>query len=375
MPIMILVLGYRLGAVKALERMNSPFIVWSETPLKTIKRSFDTIVAPFPKSEEQLQKFSDHLEGITHILALTENAVIPASFIRKVLKLYRNPDTSILRCTNKLKMKEFLQSKEIPMTIFSSPKGKTAEEIARNLELPLVCKKKLSSGGRGVYFANTLEEVQRYMGREYYFEKLIKGTEGSIESFIIDGKIVFTNITQYYKNGYCNILPAQFDESMVSKIEQLNSRVLKELRIKWGMTHLEYYITEDSVLFGEVALRPPGGYIMEGLEQAYNQSFWDLFVEVELIKESITINRRSKHASSIVIHPGQGKVEKIIGLDVIDQLQSVVKFKIKVQEGDIIQDRKGLGEDVGHLILANESSKFLNSDIEKFYNHFKIVLA
>ena len=195
---MILTLGYRRGAIQSLERMKVPFIVWSEAKLKCKKGSFEVIVAPFPKSKEELDKLSESLKEITHVIALTERAVIPSSFIRKFFNLYRNPDTLTLRCTDKFKMKEFLSHKKIPMTKFASSKDRTAKDIIEELGLPLVCKKKLSSGGRGVFFTDSSEEVQKYINSNFYFEKVIKGHEGSIESFIINGKVVFSNITQLF---------------------------------------------------------------------------------------------------------------------------------------------------------------------------------
>ena len=79
---------------------------------------------------------------------------------------------------------------------------------------------------------------------------------------------------------------------------KLNKMVIEGLNIKWGFTHLEYYMTEEGVLFGEVALRPPGGYIMEVLELVYEQSFWDIFEKVELGLDDITIGDAKNFASS-----------------------------------------------------------------------------
>ncbi len=371
---MILMMGFRVGAANSLEKKDLPYIVWSERPIKNNKKYESLIIGDYPNSDKDLNPYRSQLEKITHVIAVSEAAVIPASIIRKYLNIYRNTNTSITRCTDKLKMKEYLAEKDIPMTKFLSSKNQTAESIYNKLGLPVVNKLKLSSGGRGVRFIKNREEIDRHINKESYFEQVITGKEGSIESFIVDGKIIFTNITQYYKNGHCNILPGNFEDEIKRKIEKLNLDVLKALRLKWGMTHLEYYITENEVLFGEVAIRPPGGYIMEALEQSYLQNFWDLFIDVELIKENTEINVLSRYSSSIVIHPGMGEVKEVRGAEIVDGLKSKIKFKLKLKKGDIISDRQGVGQDYGHVILANNDLDSLLQDIETFYSRFKIVM-
>lgn len=371
----VLMMGFRQGMAKALEEREIPYIIWSENPLKNPRKCLHEIIATFPSATEDIASKRELLVGITHIIATTESAVIPASLVRRALGLFRNPETVITRCTDKYKMKKFLREKEIPMTKFLSGKKLTPKEIVDELGLPLVNKVKLSSGGRGVEFISNLEDIEKFQSRDSYFESAIKGREGSIESFVVDRKVVFTNITQYYKNGACNILPGQYEEETKDEIQKLNASVLKAINLKWGMTHLEYYITEKGILFGEVALRPPGGYIMEALSSSYGQNFWDVFLDVELLKKAITINPQQKYSSSIIIHPGEGRIEELKGLDEVQSLESLVKFKLKVKPGDILKKREGVGEDCGYLILANESSEKLIADIETFYAKLKLEIS
>ena len=284
----VLILGHREGAIRALKNLGISFTLWSEKKIKGYKEFDSVIIDDYPRTIESIEIYSEKLKNIGYVIASSESAVVPASLIRKHLNLFRNPDTVILRCTNKYKMKEYLSRHEIPMTDFVTYKNVSNEDIVKSFGLPLVAKEKNSSGGRGVFFISNTEDISKFRNKDYYIEKAIDGKEGSIESFISDGKVLFTNITEYYKNGECNILPAHFNEDIVREIKALNEKVLKALKIKWGMTHLEYYITKDGVLFGEVALRPPGGFIMEAMSECYKQNFWEIFFHK---KKSITIKR------------------------------------------------------------------------------------
>ncbi len=306
---------------------------------------------------------------------MTESAVVPASLIRHELKLFRNSKSVINRCTDKLKMKEYLFEKNIPMTNFLSSRNKSVDQIMSQLGLPLVCKVKHSSGGRGVTFINSREELERNLSKDVYFESVVNGKEGSIESFIQNREIIFTNITEYYKNGECNLVPCTYSDELKSKLLELNEKVINALNIKWGMTHLEFYITEDKILFGEVALRPPGGYIMDSLDLSYSQKFWDIFIDIEL-HQNVEINNINQNFScSIIIHPGKGIVKTISGEDAINKLESLVNFKLKVNEGDKILNREGVGQECGHLILSSKIKENLLDDLSKFYANFKIHLS
>ncbi len=368
-----LVFGHRLGIARSLERKGIPYVLWSTKEVKNKLLAEQIVIGPYPESPltlcEKIEKFAD----ITHIIAGVENSVITASKARAWLDLRRNPHSVILICTDKLKMKKFLANKGIPTTRFVPSLNKGVEEIVEKLGLPVVCKEKLSSGGRGVEFLRTKDEISDRLGKEnLYFEKAIVGTEGSIESFICDRKILFTSTTEYYKHGLCNKVPARYTEEIKNKIKELNQNVISAMSIKWGMTHLEYYITEDEILFGEVALRPPGGYLMDTLALCYEENFWDKFVEIETGSKTVQFNNLKNFSSSIIIYPKEGTIKTIEGLDKIEKLSSLKHMKINLKVGQKILQREGVGQDFGHVFLSNSSESGLDQDVDRFYSELVI---
>jgi len=361
---LVLVMGHRLPLARTLERLKIPYIVWSEKPLKNKLCSEQIIVSSFPEQKEDVyDKVSEYSE-ITHVIASVEKAVIPASNIRLWFKLKRNPHNLILKCTDKLKMKTYLLEKNIPMTKFSSSRKISSEEAIERLGFPIVSKPKLSSGGRGISFLRSREEVELAKTSSCYYEEFIEGTEGSVESFIVDNEIVFSNITEYYKNGLCNKVPGRYSDELNAKIRELNRSVVKALNIKWGMTHLEYYITDSGLYFGEIALRPPGGYIMEIISKSYNIDAWETFILVELGLYASNKVQLESYGSSLLIHPEKGTVASIEGVEDIKKLESLDHFKLNLKVGDVIGKRQGVGENFGYAFFSNSSAKKLDQDIK-----------
>ena len=99
---------------------------------------------------------------------------------------------------------------------------------------------------------------------------------------MVDGKIVFTNITEYVSLTHINLLPARLPASAQKKLLSLNRHVLDVLGITQGMTHAEFFLTPSGEwFFGEINTRPPGGYIMPLLLMAYAQDPWLLWIASE----------------------------------------------------------------------------------------------
>ena len=365
----VLVVGHRRGITKALEKINISFIVWSNKKIKTKISALSIIESPFPKEKEDLEQWIPAYQNlnISHVIAGSEEAVLPASKLRIWLDARRNPHSLIIRCTDKLKMKEYLVKDNIPMTDFMDVrKVKDPKDVFARLGCPVIAKPRKSSGGRGIELIEDDSKIVPKIKEEIILEKKILGTEGSVESLIHKGQILFTNITGYQQLGHCNLVPGLFPDYLVKQILELNKNVISSLKIKWGLTHLEFYQTDEKILFGEIALRPPGGYIMEALELAYNKNFWDLYVRIELDMDFELPEGEHNYAASIVIHPPPGRVKKIRGLDNLNSIESIQKFKLKVKEGQVITERLGVGQDYGHLLLKNSDSNKLLNDIERF---------
>ena len=364
----ILIIGYRQQLAKAIYKLGIPYSIVVEKPLKAMPRGVDDIViTPFSEIDPERGVEGLNLKYTpTHVIAGTEGAVFPAAALRRIYSARRSPKTLLIRCTNKTAMKTYLSKHEIPMAGFIvHRKGLSAEEIVKQLGLPVVAKDRENSGGRGMYIARTVEELRPLIRPKRLYEQFLKAAEGSIESFVENGEIIFSSITDYQTTKFVNIVPAAYQSEEIEGIRALNLKVIKALNIKWGLTHLEYYRTSSGELFGEVALRPPGGYIMELIKGAYDFDPWEVFVKLELglpLEKLPSI--ASRVCGAVLIHPGEGIVKSISKPDKIDY-PTLSKASIRVKKGDLIKPRYGVSEEVGHCIFSSEKYADLLRDIEK----------
>ncbi|MEX0780902.1 MAG: hypothetical protein WD037_14270 [Balneolales bacterium] len=94
--------------------------------------------------------------------------------------------------------------------------------------------------------------------------------EFSCEAFIHKGKIRFLNITEYIHLGYSNYVPVKpMLQAKRPQILNAMQKLVDSFGIEYGIIYPEWFLTEDDTIsFGEVAARIPGGHIFELIENA-----------------------------------------------------------------------------------------------------------
>lgn len=135
----------------------------------------------------------------------------------------------------------------------------------------------------------------------------------SIESFINNGEIKFVNTTSYLEKGHVNLVPAAFDAALQANIMALNRRVIDALKINWGITNLEVYLSKAGLLFDEIALRPPSYYIMNAMQHAWGFNPWEAIVAMELGEDYVFPQTPVAYSCAEILHPGAGRISAIHG--------------------------------------------------------------
>lgn len=340
--------------------------VWTDKKLKRKPDSFQITHRPFPQTLLSAKKALQEtkLEKPFHyVIAGVEKSVVSAYWIRNIYKLKDHPFEVYLYCHDKLHMKRHLQKIGIPMTDFYfQTMGK------QNLDGKKiwVVKHRKESGGFRTLFTKDKNIIQNHLEKGFLVEKFIQGTECSVESFVENGEIIFSNITNYFVKGKCNELPAKYEASLKKKLNSLNHKIIKSIGIEWGMTHAEFYILPDqTILFGEIALRPPGGYIMKLLANAYGFNPWGVFLNLQRKIPSTYVLKNNGYWSVVLLTSKAGKVKSIQGLTWAKENPNIVDLCVRPQAGDIVPARQRAGEDLGYMIMASATYKHLNQLTKK----------
>jgi biotin carboxylase len=323
---------------------------WIETPFKSCEKQLLTT------DIEAIEEFN-----IEFVIAATESSVDIAAMIRKQFKLTGTPlkTTNLLHNKNEMKLEALKHN--IPITKFHLISDQdTPEILAAKLGLPLVVKPVAESGARGVMVLNNLDEIKLHAKPGLLAEAFVDGTEVSVETFIHNGVPIFHNITEYLHQWKKSIVPAAFEAELLENIININDRVIAGFGVKNGMTHAEFYLTKNGPVFGEMAVRPPGGYYMELIEYAYGFNPWKTYVELETAATPKPLPVKAKKFSCVfMIHPGAGIVDEVSGIALLKELKEVKQFKCKVEPGTLVGERDSTSSEVGHVLMSADTREAL----------------
>jgi len=354
-PARVLVVGVRRGLCDALRRRHIDFAVWND-PARRVNRAQFVHAAPLYESRararDEAERILERHGPFTHVVAGSESGVLAAAVARRVLGARQSSHTTVMRCRDKLLMKRHLSERGIPMTPFVEVvPDAAAREVLDALGGKVVVKGRTASGGRGIVVVEDEASFEQARRRGLIAERYVDAPEVSVESFVNHHRILFQNVTEYVRKGSVNLVPGGLPRETHEAVLALNRKVIEALRIDWGITHVELYLTPDGTLFGEIALRPPGGYIMDLLELAWRLPAWDAFVAVELDLPVAFPTEAWRVALACVLHPGAGRVARIVGESALRADPRVVEAKLKIAPGDAVPERIGVGIDVGHVLL------------------------
>ena len=372
----VLVIGPRRGLIEALRKRQIRFCIWQEKQGRDWPGAEKQVIAPLWNTTDSIKKtIRTAFDAVcyTHIIAGSEAAVYPAAIARRLLGARHSETTTALRCRDKLAMKEYLCDFGIPMTKFLAESAASdAAGVFATLGSPVVRKSRKSSGGKTLEIIHRESDLVLQHGNRNLLEKYVSAPEASVESVINTGSIRFTSITAYHEKGFVNFVPAALDAALTDAILALNRSVIEALKIKWGITHLEVYLGDKGPLFGEIALRPPGGYIMNAIRHAYDFNPWEAFLAMELDEPFEFPDRPVAYTAVDIFHPGAGLVTALKGERLLREHPATREFRLKIAPGDRVTPREGVGQDTGHLLYACDSPAERLALLKTFRRQFAI---
>lgn len=359
----ILIIGFRKKCIQAALDLGHEVILWSDGPIQSSirKKLSGRIEEPYSSCKEGLPdslKSKLDAQRIDRVIANTEESVILGARVRKHLGLPLLAENIVEKFHNKYVMKKAARALGVPITGFVLIDEATrSEQLIQELKLPVVIKPVDESGAQDVVICRGQEELERFMKPGLLAEAFVDGSELSVETFIDRGKPVFHNITEYMHQWKKSIVPAGFEEDLKCQILELNDKVLDGFGVDRGVTHAEFYLTKSGPVFGEIAIRPPGGYYMDLIQKVYGFDPWEAYVKLSCGQSCNNLSGRfpNGHAVVMMFHPGSGKITQITGEDTIKKnVNHIVDFSMRKKVGDTVSAHENTSNEVGHIIFWEE---------------------
>lgn len=321
------------------------------------------------------------------IFCQQEDNILTAARIRDRFNITGDRPDLVVKFRNKLIMKECV-GKIMPQVIPKHEKLELKEindnlvsyyaKLENNLGNKMLVKPTSGAGSFNVMIINTPEDLKSVHNMilndehnfEYEVDEYISGKMYQCDSFIREGKVLFSGILElgcsnfdFVQGKPLSVFPVT-DQDLYDKLFKYNQDVISALGFLSGSTHHELFINDSTqeIIFLEIAARVPGGLGVPFHTANSNINLID--ANLLLAADSTEVDNihpdMQNNMVSALLPVGHGKIISLNEPEICSDYS--IDWYVKV--GDEVNSRS-LIDTAGILIFKNENRMLLRSDFEK----------
>jgi biotin carboxylase len=183
---------------------------------------------------------------------------------------------------------------------------------------PWVLKPRTLAGAIGIKKVGSAEEVWRLIDTlgdqqsHYLLERFVRGDVYHADSIVYQSEILFVCVSRYgappmkvsHEGGIFTSRVIDRDTPEYSAIQSVNEKVLRALRMRNGVNHTEFILSEEGqVYFLETAARAGGAHIVELVEAATGLNMWAEWAKIEVAggKKPYNVAARRRDSAGLLV--------------------------------------------------------------------------
>jgi len=317
----------------------------------------------------------------------TDMPVTTVAYVAEKLGLPGIGYNCALNFTNKYMMRQCCENigVQIPKYYQASSLEEAWKYVFR-IGFPLILKPVDCQGSRGVHRVDNRDNFKdKFINAKSYskigfviIEEFCQGREIVVEGFASDSRffnLIIGDSYDFELEGLIipkkRIFPTCLKDSLRQKVLQINHRLVKGMGLKFGITHSEYLVNENTgeIRLVEIAARGGGVFISSDLiPLACGIDVNDLFIKI-VTGEHVphNLNRISNNASAyICFYLPKGRIHKVSGVEKVISLKGVQKACLEnIKVGKQINQMSDKTMRLGPILVAGENRKKIQEIINK----------
>ncbi|HEU5384897.1 MAG TPA: hypothetical protein VFV73_03270 [Streptosporangiaceae bacterium] len=283
-----------------------------------------------------VQGLSGHLGPLDRLLAVLEQLQVPLAEVREHFGIPGLDPATAANFRDKDRMKTVLEGAGVPCARHKlAVSAGDAVEFTERVGFPLVVKPPAGAGAKSTFRLDDAEDLKAWLDmappapdRPAQIEEFLTGDEGSYDSVMIDGQIVWDSVSDYLPTPlevlrhpwmqWVVRLPRDIGGPEYAGIRQVAPDALRALGLRTGLSHMEWFRRPDgSVAVSEVGARPPGAQITSMLCYAHDFDLYSAWARL-MTEETFDPPRRTWAAGTVYLRgQGAGQVRGTRGLDAL----------------------------------------------------------
>jgi len=285
-----------------------------------------------------VQGLAGQVGPVHRVVGVLEQLQVQLAQVREHLGV---PGTDVATAHNfrdKATMKSVWRAAGVPCARHAlADSAAAAAAFAGEVGFPIVVKPPAGAGAKSTFRLDDPEDLRVWLdgappspGNVAMMEEFLTGDEGSFDSVLIDGELVWHSISHYLptplevlRNPWIQwqvLFPRHIDGSEYDGLRQVVPEALRALGLRTGFTHLEWFRRPDgSVAVSEVAVRPPGAQISSMLNYAHDFDLYRSWAQLQVFGTFDTPARAWAVGTAFLRGQGSGRIRAVHGLDAVQR--------------------------------------------------------
>ena len=307
------------------------------------------------------------------LLAVLEQLQVPLAQVREHLGIPGIDAVTAHNFRDKAQMKSVLRAAGVPCARHRlADSAAAAAGFAKEVGFPLVVKPPAGSGAKSTFRLDDADDLRVWLDaappspdRLALLEEFLSGDEGSYDSVMVDGQIIWDSVSSYLptplevlRNPWIQwmvLMPREIGGPEYAGIRAIAPTALSALGLHSGLTHLEWFRRRDgTVAVSEVAVRPPGAQITSMLCYAHDFDLYGAWAQL-MVHGTFAPPERGWSAGTVFLRgQGTGHIRAVHGLDGLpDEVSSIVVESRLPEPGQL---SSGSYEGDGHIIVRHRDT-------------------
>ncbi|MFJ4095101.1 ATP-grasp domain-containing protein [Kitasatospora sp. NPDC089913] len=275
-----------------------------------------------------------------------------------------------------------------PATALCSTPQDVADFLARHGG-PVVVKPRDAAGSEGVVRVDAPDGAARAFERAragagpgpVLVEEFVTGPEYSVEGLFTGGIPHALAVTRkilapgtFVEAGH--VTPVELPDGRHRDIALEATRALEALGLRYGIFHVECWLTAEGPVLGEVHVRPGGDWLHAMVE--WSHPGFELLggLHDDLLGLPVTLPTRPARGAAVrFVLPEAGLVTAVEGWDALSADQRLIHAELAVTPGDVVAPPRSSADRAGTVCLGADSARAAADGVEALLAGLKVHTA
>src|SRR3954452_15430763 len=339
-----------------------------------------------------VQGLARQIGPVQRLIGVLEQLQVPLAQARGYLGIEGFDEVTARNFRDKAQMKSVLRAAGVPCArhrLVGSPAAAAA--FVEEVGFPVVVKPPAGAGAKSTFRLDDPTDLRVWLAaappaadRVALMEEFLTGDEGSFDSVMVDGSLVWHSVSHYLptplevlRNPWIQwavLMPRDISAPHYGAIRTTADAALRALGLRTGLTHMEWFRRPDgTIAVSEVAVRPPGGNITSMLNYAHETDIYTGWARVMIYADFEPPQRRWAVGTVYLRGQGSGRVRAVHGLDgLAAELRSVIVETQLPQPGQVSSNSY---EGEGHVIVRHRDTDVIAQALHTLVRQIRVELA